>query len=43
LDPHCYGILLAGHGIYVWGKSIEEAKRHLEVFEYVFKYYLGKR
>jgi methylthioribulose-1-phosphate dehydratase len=43
LDPNCYGILLAGHGIYVWGKSIEEAKRHLEVFEYVFKYYLGKR
>ncbi len=35
-----YGLLLRGHGIYVWGKSVEEAKRHLEVFEYIFKYYL---
>ncbi len=35
-----YGLLLRGHGIYVWGHSVEEAKRHLEVFEYIFKYYL---
>ncbi|MBY0414377.1 MAG: methylthioribulose 1-phosphate dehydratase [Bdellovibrionales bacterium] len=36
-----YGLLLRGHGIYVWGESVEEAKRHLEVFEYIFKYYLN--
>jgi methylthioribulose-1-phosphate dehydratase len=36
-----YGLLLRGHGIYVWGDSVEEAKRHLEVFEYIFKYYLN--
>jgi methylthioribulose-1-phosphate dehydratase len=40
-QPFSYGLLLRGHGIYVWGSSIEEAKRHLEVFEYIFKYYLN--
>ncbi|MBC7538980.1 MAG: methylthioribulose 1-phosphate dehydratase [Bacteriovorax sp.] len=38
-----YGLLLRGHGVYVWGDSVEEAKRHLEVFEYIFKYYLNSR
>jgi methylthioribulose-1-phosphate dehydratase len=32
-----YGFLLAGHGLYAWGKDISEAKRHLEVFEYLFQ------
>ncbi|QDK40433.1 methylthioribulose 1-phosphate dehydratase [Bacteriovorax stolpii] len=40
-QPNSYGLLLRGHGIYVWGDSVEEAKRHLEVFEYIFKYYLN--
>ncbi|MDD4973772.1 MAG: methylthioribulose 1-phosphate dehydratase [Bacteriovorax sp.] len=38
-----YGLLLRGHGVYVWGDSVEEAKRHLEVLEYIFKYYLNSR
>ena len=42
-QPNSYGLLLRGHGIYVWGDSVEEAKRHLEVFEYFFKYYLNRR
>jgi len=33
----CYGFLLAGHGLYVWGKDIPEAKRHLEVLEYLLQ------
>ena len=33
----CYGFLLAGHGLYVWGKDILEAKRHLEVLEYLLQ------
>lgn len=40
-ETNNYGLILRGHGIYVWGKSVEEAKRHLEVFEYIFKYYLN--
>ena len=40
-QPNSYGLLLRGHGIYVWGDTVEEAKRHLEVFEYIFKYYLN--
>lgn len=33
-----YGFILRGHGLYVWGETVQEAKRHLEVFEYLFKY-----
>ena len=33
----CFGFLLAGHGLYAWGKDIPEAKRHLEVFEYLLQ------
>jgi methylthioribulose-1-phosphate dehydratase len=42
-EENNYGLLLRGHGLYVWGHSVEEAKRHLEVFEYVFKYYLSSQ
>lgn len=31
------GFLLAGHGLYTWGRSIEEAKRHVEIFEFLFE------
>lgn len=36
-----FAFILRGHGIYVWGETIKDAKRHLEVFEYVFKYFLA--
>jgi methylthioribulose-1-phosphate dehydratase len=36
-ESSCYGFLLAGHGLYAWGKDIPEAKRHLEVFEYLLQ------
>lgn len=38
-----YSIILRGHGIYVWGETVEDAKRHLEVFDYLFTYQLEMR
>ncbi len=43
IEPHlrrersCYGFLLAGHGLYVWGRNVAEAKRHMEVFEFLLQ------
>lgn len=36
-ERSCYGFLLAGHGLYAWGKDLPETKRHLEVFEYLLQ------
>jgi methylthioribulose-1-phosphate dehydratase len=38
---HVYGIMLRRHGLYVWGASVEEAKRHLQVFEYLCRYFVA--
>lgn len=35
--PDMFGFLLAGHGFYTWGRSIAEAKRHMEVFEFLLE------
>jgi methylthioribulose-1-phosphate dehydratase len=32
-----HGVLLSGHGLYTWGRSVEDARRHLEVFEFLFE------
>jgi methylthioribulose-1-phosphate dehydratase len=31
------GFLMAGHGLYAWGRDIAEARRHIEVFEFLFE------
>ena len=33
----CHGLLLRGHGLYAWGRDLEEARRHVEVFEFLFE------
>ena len=33
--PH--GLLIAGHGLYAWGKSLQEALRHLEILEFLLE------
>ncbi len=32
-----YGLLLAGHGLYAWGANLFEAKRHLEIYEFLLQ------
>lgn len=35
-DP-VHGYLIAGHGLYTWGKDMQEALRHIEAFEFLFE------
>jgi len=32
-----YGFLIKGHGLYAWGRSMEEALLHAEAFEFLFE------
>lgn len=36
--PRVPGVLVREHGIYAWGRTPDEAKRHLEAFEFLFEY-----
>jgi len=33
--PACHGFLLRRHGLYTWGRDLAEAKRHVEIFEFL--------
>ncbi len=35
--PQAHGFLLRRHGLYTWGKDIAEAKRHVEIFEFLLE------
>jgi methylthioribulose-1-phosphate dehydratase len=37
VHPEAHGFLLAGHGLYTWGATIAEARRHVEIFEFLFE------
>lgn len=41
-NPNAHGVYLRRHGLYTWGESIAEAKRHIEIFEFLFEV-LGRR
>lgn len=41
-NPECHGIYLRRHGLYTWGEDIAEARRHIEIFEWLFEV-LGRR
>ena len=39
-QPH--GYLIRGHGFYTWGRSVDDAMRHVEAFEFLFECELRK-
>lgn len=41
--PEVHGLLIRRHGLYTWGKGLAEAKRQLEIFEFLFEVMGRKR
>ena len=35
--PPLHGLLLSGHGLYTWGRDLAEARRHIEIHEFLFE------
>jgi len=35
--PNIHGIYLHRHGLYTWGETVSEARRHIEIFEFLFE------
>lgn len=35
--PAAHGLLLRGHGLYTWGRDLEEAQRHVEALEFLIE------
>jgi len=42
-NPEAHGFLIRGHGLYTWGKDLAEAKRHIEILEFLFEVMGRKR
>jgi len=40
--PGCVGYLIAGHGLYAWGRTMAEARRHVEAFDFLLTCELEK-
>lgn len=36
-DPLRHGYLIRKHGLYTWGRDLDEARRHIEIFEFLFE------
>jgi methylthioribulose-1-phosphate dehydratase len=35
--PGAHGVLLRRHGLYTWGRNLDEARRHVEILEFLFE------
>ena len=42
-NPDVHGFLIRGHGLYTWGRLLADAKRQLEVLEFLFEVMGRKR
>lgn len=36
-NQNIHGIYLHRHGLYTWGKTVRDARRHVEIFEFLFE------
>jgi methylthioribulose-1-phosphate dehydratase len=36
-DPAIHAFLLSGHGLYTWGRTLDEAERHVEILEFLLE------
>jgi methylthioribulose-1-phosphate dehydratase len=36
-EPLQHGYLIRRHGLYTWGRDLDEARRHVEIFEFLFE------
>lgn len=41
-DPKAHAFLLRGHGLYTWGEDIAQARRHVEILEFLLEV-VGRR
>ena len=41
--PEAHGFLIRRHGLYTWGRDLAEAKRHVEILEFLFEVMGRKR
>ncbi|HEV7364206.1 MAG TPA: methylthioribulose 1-phosphate dehydratase [Gemmatimonadales bacterium] len=42
-QPAAHGFLIRQHGLYTWGRDLAEAKRHVEILEFLFEVMGRKR
>ena len=42
-QPMQHGFLIRNHGLYAWGNDLAEARRHIEVFEFLFEVALRRQ
>ena len=36
-NPRAHGFLLRAHGLYTWGEDLQQAKRHVEILEFLLE------
>jgi methylthioribulose-1-phosphate dehydratase len=42
-QPTAHGFLIRRHGLYTWGRDLAEARRHMEILEFLFEVIARKR